>query len=401
MTVTDEWPVDTLDVASLAATGWRAQPFREFVLKLHGRCNLACDYCYMYSHGDQSWSSQFKVMAPALIQRSCIRIGEHVRRHGLRAIEVGLHGGEPLLAGPAVIAETAAQLRRHIPEDTALSLVVQTNGVLLTEPILDVLLEHDIRVGVSFDGTRTTHDKHRHYRDGRSSYAQVVDGLRVLTDDRYRPLFAGMLCVIDVEEDPLDTYAALLEFAPPRIDFLLPHGNWSEPPPHRGEGAGETRYGRWLMDVFDHWFEALTQETEVRLFAEIVNLVLGGQSRTESVGTSPVALITVNTDGSLEQVDTLRAAYPGAPGTGMNVLTHAFDDALHHPAVVARQIGVAALADTCVRCEIRDICGGGHYAHRYRRGSGFRNPSVYCPDLTLLITHIVGRVRASLSAMAT
>jgi len=30
-------------------------PFCEFTLKLHGRCNLACDYCYMYEMVDQSW----------------------------------------------------------------------------------------------------------------------------------------------------------------------------------------------------------------------------------------------------------------------------------------------------------------------------------------------------------
>lgn len=398
--MTNEWPVDTLDVDSLAAAGWHIKPFQQFVLKLHGRCNLACDYCYMYQFGDQDLLSQPKVMSPALIRRSCQRIAEHVSKHSLTRVEVGLHGGEPLLAGPAVLDSVATELRRHISNNTVVELAVQTNGVLLTEAMLDVLLEHNIRVGVSFDGNRETHDKHRQYRDGRGSYGQVVDGLRLLTSERYRSLFAGLLCVIDAEENPLSTYEALLEFAPPRVDFLLPHGNWTELPPHRSERFDEAPYGRWLTTVFDRWYGVSVQETEVRLFTEIINLMLGGKSRTESVGMSPVALITVNTDGSLEQVDTLRAAYPGAPATGLNVLTNSFDDALHHPAVVARQIGVAALAETCQRCEIRDICGGGHYAHRYRRDSGFRNPSVYCADLTVLINHIADHVRASLSATA-
>ena len=35
-----------------------------------------------------------------------------------------------------------------------------------------------------------------------------------------------------------------------------------------------------------------------------------------------------------------------------------------------------------------DSCGGGLYAHRYRTGSGFMNPSVYCADLEKIITHV-------------
>lgn len=393
--MTNERLVDMTDVDSPRTADWRAKPFQQFVLKLHSRCNLACDYCYMYQFGEQM-STQSRVMSPALIQRSCRRIAEHATKHGLTRVEVGLHGGEPLLAGPGALTSVADGIRHHVPDDVAVDVVIQTNGILLTESILDVLLENDIRVGVSFDGSRESHDKHRQYRNGRSSYAQVVQGLELLTSDRYRSLFAGILCVIDAEEDPLSTYEALLEFAPPRVDFLLPHGNWAEPPPHWSETGAP--YGRWLTTVFDRWFDVSVQETEVRLFAEIINLMLGGQSRTESVGTSPVALITVNTDGSMEQVDTLRAAYPGAPATGLNVLTSSFDDALRHPAVVARQLGVAALAEACQRCELLRICGGGHYAHRYREDSGFRNPSVYCADLTVLINHVVDRVRQSITS---
>jgi uncharacterized protein len=337
-------------------------------------------------------------MSPVIVRRACHRIAEHAEQHRLARVEVGLHGGEPLLAGSSAFVGVAAELEQRLPPTTAWSLAVQTNGVLLTDDFLDVLVAHRVRVGVSLDGTQESHDRHRRYRGGRSSYEQVRRGIQRLAGERYRSLFAGLVSVIDVDEDPVETYEALLEFGPPRIDFLLPHGNWTARPPGRVEDPGDVTYGRWLMAVFDRWYDAPSQETEVRLFAEIINLVLGGESRTESVGLSPVALITVNTDGSLEQVDTLRSAYSGASATGLNVLTSAFDDVLRHPSVVARQIGLAALADTCQQCEIRRICGGGHYAHRYRQGEGFRNPSVYCPDLTVLINHIAARVRTSLDA---
>ena len=48
---------------------------------------------------------------------------------------------------------------------------------------------------------------------------------------------------------------------------------------------------------------------------------------------------------------------------------------------------------------IRLVCGGGHYAHRYRPGRGFANPSVYCPDLILLIGHIRERLRIDIDTV--
>ena len=68
------------------------------------------------------------------------------------------------------------------------------------------------------------------------------------------------------------------------------------------------------------------------------------------------------------------------------------------PSMAARQIGAMALAAECRGCRIRRVCGGGQYAHRYRVGSGFANPSIYCPDLMRLIDHVDGVVRADLSA---
>ncbi len=41
----------------------------------------------------------------------------------------------------------------------------------------------------------------------------------------------------------------------------------------------------------------------------------------------------------------------------------------------------------------------GHYAHRYRRGTGFRNRSVYCADLARIITHVRSRVTTDLQRL--
>ena len=393
-----EWP-DDLDVDELAANSWRPFPFRQFVLKLHGRCNLRCSYCYIYEMGDLTWRSRSTPMSVAVLERACQRIADHVKQHRLGQIDVVFHGGEPLLAGPRLLARAATTLRALLPAGTELHLSVQTNGVLLDETILETLLAHQVRVGLSLDGDRTAHDRHRRYANGRGSYDATTQALELLNLPAYQDLFSGLLCVIDLGADPIVTYETLLSFGPPTVDFLLPHGNWATPPVGRGIDSDETPYGDWLVEIFDRWYTAPRREVNVRIFAEIINLVLGGASRSESVGLSPVALIVVDVDGSMEQVDTLRSVYHGAAATGMTIFDRSFDDLLGHPSIIARQIGLAALGETCRACSVVKVCGGGYYPHRYRPGSGFRNESVYCADLRLLIDHVANRVHQDLDRL--
>ena len=41
-----------LDGEATMADGWRPVPLYEFIIKIHGRCDLACDYCYMFEMAD-------------------------------------------------------------------------------------------------------------------------------------------------------------------------------------------------------------------------------------------------------------------------------------------------------------------------------------------------------------
>jgi uncharacterized protein len=190
------------------------------------------------------------------------------------------------------------------------------------------------------------------------------------------------------------TYAALADFEPPRIDFLLPHGTWAQPPPGRVPDSSLTPYADWLIAVFDHWYPR--PRTRIRLFEEIMHLILGGTSNSEMVGLAPARMVVIETDGSVEQEDTLKITFDGAPGTGLHVARDPLDAALLLPQIAARQIGARALSAQCGSCAIQRVCGGGLYSHRYREGTGFANPSVYCPDLMGLIGHISGQLAADL-----
>ncbi|WP_407912079.1 FxsB family cyclophane-forming radical SAM/SPASM peptide maturase [Kitasatospora sp. NE20-6] len=374
-------------------------PFSQFVLKIHSRCDLACDHCYVYEHADTSWRGKPRVVPDAVLARTAERIAEHAGAHGLPAVHVVLHGGEPLLAGPAVIRRAADELHRALPAGCSLDLRIHTNGVLLSPRHLDLFAEYGIRVGISLDGDRAANDRHRRFADGRSSHDKVLAAIGLLRRPEYRHLYAGLLCTIDVDNDPKAVYDALAELEPPRIDFLLPHATW-DTPPHRPPHLGPHPYADWLLAVHDRW-TARGRPVPVRIFDSVRRTLRGLSSLTESLGLDPADLVVIDTDGSFEQADSLKTAYDGAPATGFTVFEHTLDQVADHPGMRERQSGLAGLSAECRACPVVRSCGGGLYAHRYRTGSGFTNPSVFCGDLMRLITTVRDRVADEAPAAVT
>jgi uncharacterized protein len=356
----------------------RSRALNQYVLKVHSRCDLACDHCYIYEHPDQTWRHRPRAMTVETVRAVAFRIAEHAAAHRLRQVHVVLHGGEPLLLGISGLRSTLTELRGTIDPVCRLDLRVQSNGVLLSPDICDLFISHQVKVGISLDGDLEANDRHRRFANGASSHRQVLQALALLRQPAYRASYAGILCTVDIKNDPIRVYEALLAQEPPRIDFLLPHATWDHPP-WRPPGL-RTPYARWLSRIYDRWLDD-GRPTPIRLFDSLRSASAGGASGTEAIGLDPVDLIVIEADGTWEQADSLKTAYDGAAATGLDVFSHRVDEAAAHPGVAARRSGLAGLCTTCQECAVVQQCGGGLFAHRYRSGTGFDNPSVYCADL--------------------
>ncbi|WP_106397099.1 FxsB family cyclophane-forming radical SAM/SPASM peptide maturase [Actinocorallia populi] len=355
--------------------------FSQFVVKVHSRCDLACDHCYVYEHEDSSWRGRPAVMSLETADRVAERIAEHAAINGLPEVHIILHGGEPLLAGPKRLDAIIGSFRAKIGEVCQAKVLVHTNGVRLGRSFCDIFRAHGVKVGISLDGHKEANDLHRVYRSGRSSYDRVIRGIELLRTE-YPELYLGLLCTIDLKNDARTVYRSLLEHDPPSLNFLLPHATWDAPPPGEREG-----YADWLTTIFDEW-HASGRPVPIVLFDSVLGSLRGDPSAAEAHGLDPDDVVVIETDGEIEQADSLKTAYDGAPATGLNVFRDPFEEVLAHPEVVARRKGLENLAPECLGCPVVSVCGGGMVAHRYGRGRGFANPSVYCEDLKKLITHM-------------
>jgi uncharacterized protein len=131
----------------------------------------------------------------------------------------------------------------------------------------------------------------------------------------------------------------------------------------------------------------------LRLFDDIIHLLLGGEFSFESLGLAPAQLVTIESNGDIELVDSIGFTYEGAAATGANVLTNELDEILEHPGVVCRQIGASALPAICQECPVLEVCGGGLISHRWDLLRGFKNQTVYCSDMKKIIEFIDDDIR--------
>ena len=156
-------------------------PFYTFLCKIASRCNLDCDYCYMYHMPDQSWRKQPKRMAPQVIKQTAKRIREHVQAHNLPEVDITMHGGEPLLVGEKYLRFFLETMQEEISLFSHILFGVQTNATLLTPEIVDLFVEKGVTVGISLDGPEHVNDRHRLTLAGKSSYRSVVEGIDLLS----------------------------------------------------------------------------------------------------------------------------------------------------------------------------------------------------------------------------
>jgi uncharacterized protein len=353
---------------------------RSIVLKVAAPCNLNCTYCYEYNRGDSTWRSKPKHISAEVVAQLGRRIAEYSAETDLDAFQVNLHGGEPMLLGPAGIDLVISTLKAT-PGMRTLRFGMQTNATLATPAMVDVLVRHGVRVGVSLDGDRDANRLRVDHR-GVDSWDRTVEGLRLLSD---AGLLSGIQACINLDCDPERVLDAIGAFRPPLIELSQPFGNHDNPPHER-----RTRYslGDWLQRAFDHWERTPgLREVRVGILADALRAIMTERAASEWFPGAPQGFIVVATDGAYEGLDSLKIIGDEGRVLGMSVHTHTIREALGHEYLQLRANG-CSLCEECLACPISRWCAGGYFPTRYGRGRGFRNPSVYCEDLKAVFLHL-------------
>ena len=342
--------------------------------------------------GDTRWADMPKQMSVETMS-TVARALDELSRQQRRRFAVVLHGGEPLLLGPEKLAFLLVQLRSVLSTEYPFS--IQTNGMLISEAILDVCSRFHTSLGVSIDGPQGIHDRHRvdHFEQG--THDKVLEGIARLRNHRDRRfLYAGLLAVIDPTSDPAEVYGFFKELDAPSVDFLYRDGNHSQLP--YGKASFQSaEHGRWLSQLLDIYL-ADPIPIRIRLLDDIIKLILGGSGTKEGLGATDFGIVIIDTDGSITKNDTLKSTFNGADRFQQqwSVHTHRLADIANSPEFATYHTLQRPTASSCLSCSELAICGAGMPVNRWRDENGYENPSVYCADQLVLISHMRGRLTA-------
>lgn len=169
-------------------------------------CNLLCTYCYVHKTPDPMTVAKGQAAVDAVF-RSALA-------NGFQRIRLKYAGGEATLNFAAVLAmHTYAQ---SLANQHGLNLegVVLSNGVALTNQMIDAMRAHQLRLMISLDGIGEYHDTQRPFVNGHGSFAHVERSLDRLAVRGLTPSIT-----ITVSQQNLAGLAALVEYV---MDRELP-----------------------------------------------------------------------------------------------------------------------------------------------------------------------------------
>ncbi len=161
---------DSMEYVSVDVTK-REPLIKALCLHIAHDCNLSCKYCFASEgeyHGKRELMS-FEVGKQALD----LLVASSKGRTNL---EVDFFGGEPLMNFDVVKELVAYGRSLEKKHDKKFRFTLTTNGVLLTDDILEFANKEMDNLVLSIDGRREVHDKMRPHRGGQGSYDEIVPG---------------------------------------------------------------------------------------------------------------------------------------------------------------------------------------------------------------------------------
>lgn len=242
-------------------------------------CNMRCKHCYHSIRG---------------YHHSCLPVEEAIRFFELttrnrRNVELLFHGGEPTLVGVKWFINFFHAIK-PIVQDRKLILksIIQTNGLLLTNSFLDILVDNQVRIGISFDGL------HNHIlRD----YTETVFANIQLA--RHKNAYVVALCV-----ETAKTIRNIIR----NYDWFKAHSiNYKIMPFFRARLSNKyneymikpENYVSAMIELYKYWLTDVNVTIHVQTLESFLSLFSDSQQRIPIGGTCVGNCLTLMPDGTI------------------------------------------------------------------------------------------------------
>lgn len=134
-------------------------------LHVTNACNLRCPYCYLHKTPDEMELAHGRLAIDAIFRSAT--------KNSFRRVNIKYAGGEATLNLKTVLALHDYATELAAAQQLKLAGVVLSNGVSLTNPMIEALQKRRLRLMISLDGVGEVHDGQRPFINGKGSFNHV------------------------------------------------------------------------------------------------------------------------------------------------------------------------------------------------------------------------------------
>jgi uncharacterized protein len=151
------------------------------------RCNQCCVYCHAASKPKDAAGYDMD-------EETAKKTVDFIFQTPSPSVTIEFQGGEPLLNLPIVKFIVAYANKANLKCKKSLRFSIVTNLTLMTDEILQYLINEKVGICTSLDGPREVHNANRKYLDGSGSYDDVIKWIRKIKE--IKPLHLNALTVV-------------------------------------------------------------------------------------------------------------------------------------------------------------------------------------------------------------
>jgi uncharacterized protein len=345
-------------------------------------CNIDCDYCYL---PDRQSRGVVKPETLDALFRSVF--ASSILRDGFSLI---WHAGEPLVLPVAFYERALALLACHNALALPVKVCFQTNGLLIDDQWCRFFLDSGAKVGVSLDGPRDLHDRHRRTRGGRGTFDRAMKGVRRLQD---AGIVFSVICVLTREAllEPRRIFAFFEEAGIRDIGFNIEELEGDHASTSIGFAEAHRLYYRFMEEILA---QSEKSGIRVRELDDFGGFLKHGMPLEIGQQCTPLRILSMDYRGNLSTFSPellgVETKQYGKLVFG-NVHEGPIEDMLADRRFQAVFTDVLAGVEACrSACSYFTVCGGGAPGNKlFERGSFAATETIYCRCQVKALTDIL------------
>lgn len=352
-----------------------------------GLCNMRCRYCFYEDETNHRSDKNLGIMDT----RTADILIEEAFRNASRqeGVTFSFQGGEPTLAGIDFFRHFVEQVQlRNQHYRVPVQYAIQTNGLVLSDELLELFAKHHFLVGVSLDGTKAIHDTHRIDSRSQGTWGNILHNLNRLTE---RKVDVNILCVVTktCARSPRKVYAGLKKLGCNYLQFIACLDPLETARGQMPYSLLPEEYGKFLCGLFDAWYLDWKNGSyvSIRLFDDYIHLAMGLPAGTCATSGNCGKYYVSEADGSIYPCDFYVLDQWKLGKIGENSLA----DIMESPRAAEFFHEGMARPKRCAACKWEPLCGGG--CRRDWTEVNGETENYYCSAFTSFFSYAYPRIQ--------